>query len=369
MNTVKVGVIGCGHISRIYLENLTNLFEIVEVVACADLYEDAAKRRAEEFNIPTYCSVEEILLIPEIDILVNLTVPQAHAEVSLKILEAGKHLYSEKPLALNREDAEAILALAKVKNRLVGCAPDVFLGAGIQTVKKILADGWIGEPYAAFGQIVMGNGYDAMHPSFPSLLKPGWDPLFDMAPYYLSAFINFFGSINRVAGMAGNVQERFTVTNPKSAFFNQTLPIEAPMHASAVLEFDSGVVANLQASKASFGYLPKLEIYGTEGILQAPDPNFFSGPILIQKENQEIKEFPFTHSYREDTRGIGIADMAYALRSGREHRANDQLAHHLLEATFGIMESSESGQYVSLQTKVKRPQPMPLDLKYNVLDN
>ncbi|WP_100405225.1 Gfo/Idh/MocA family protein [Bacillus solitudinis] len=369
MRKVKLGVIGCGHISGIYLKNCSENFDILQVHACADLFLELAQKRAKEFNIPNVYTVEELLSDPEIEIVLNLTDPKVHAEINLKILESGKHVYSEKPLALNKRDAELIIETAREKNLRVGCAPDTFFGAGLQTCRKIIEDGWIGKPYAANAQIIMGHAFDAMHPKFPSLLKYGWDPLFDMGPYYLTALVHLLGPAKKVAGSVGSVQEEFKVSNPKSAFFDEVYPIEAPLHISAIVDFENDVSATLQFSKESFGYTPKLEIYGTEGILSVPDPNFFGGDIILKQSNGEIKEFPYSHSFTEDARGIGIADMAYAINSGRNHRANGELARHVLDISFGILESSENGRFLMIEAQCEQPEKMPLGLKYNHLDN
>ncbi|GGF97581.1 Gfo/Idh/MocA family protein [Paenibacillus abyssi] len=378
MNRVKVGVIGCGMISGIYLKNCTQVFNhILEVAAVADLVPELASKRAEEFNIPAACTVEELLANPEIEIVLNLTAPIAHAPINLKALQAGKHVYTEKPFALNRNDAEEVLALAESKGLLVGCAPDTFLGAGLQTCIKLIKDGWIGTPYAANAVIMMGNAWSGTHPNFQNFLKLGGDPLMDMGPYYLTALVAMLGPVRRVTGSAQRLQEKVTVQNPRSPRFGDTVQVEAPTNVSATLDFHSGAIASLQAGKESFGYKPRLEIYGTEGNLSVPDPNFFGGPlsipgvegeIKIQFPNMEIKSVPLTHGYWEDSRGIGLADMAYAIRSGRKNRASGRLASHVLDISLGIFESSDSDRHVYIQSKVERPAPLPLGLKYNTLD-
>lgn len=368
MRKVNVGVIGCGQISGIYLQNCTQTFDILDVVACADLLPELAQQRAAEFNIPQACTVEELLANPEIELVVNLTIPQAHSAINKQALHAGKHVYTEKPFALTRADADDVLELARSKNLRVGCAPDTFLGGGLQTCRKLIDEGAIGTPYGASGLILMGNAYDGMHPRFHTYFQLGWDPLFDMAPYYLTAMVFLLGPVRRVTGSTSQVRREITVTNPESPRFGETVPVAAPMNAAATLDFADGPIASLQAAKESFGYTPRFEIYGTDGILYAPDPNMFGGPIRLQGRNGTITDVPPSHGFTENSRGIGVADMAYALRSGRPHRASGELASHVLDITLGIFESSRTERHVAISADVERPAPLPLGLQGNHLD-
>ncbi|CAM2863082.1 Gfo/Idh/MocA family oxidoreductase [Paenibacillus sediminis] len=369
MRKVKVGVIGTGVISSVYLKNLTSIFgNIVEVRAVADLVPELARKRAEEFQIPGVYTPDELLADPEIEIVLNLTSPAAHASVNLKALHAGKHVYTEKPFALNRQDADEVLALAESKELLVGCAPDTFLGAGIQTCIKLIDDGWIGTPYAASATIIMGSSSSGMHPNFRNFLKLGGDPMLDMGPYYVTALIALLGPVRRVSGSASQLNQEIVINNPQSPAFGQSVPVEAPTNVTAVLDFQSGAVASFQAAKESFGYFPRMEIYGTEGNFFVPDPNLFGGTISIQFPNGQVKEIPHTHPFSEEGRGMGIADMAYAIQSGRPHRASGRLARHVLDISLGIFEASKTEQHVKLDSTVERPTPLPLGLKYNTLD-
>ncbi|REE69540.1 putative dehydrogenase [Paenibacillus taihuensis] len=368
MQKTKIGIIGCGAISSIYLENCTKTFAILEVAAVADLNLEMARKRAEEYGIPKACSASELLADPEIEIVINLTSPHVHTEVNLQILNAGKHVYSEKPFAFTREDADKVLNLAKERGLRVGIAPDTFLGGGLQTARKLIDDGWIGKPYMASGLILMGNAWDGMHPNFHHYLQTGWDPIFDMAPYYLTAFVHLLGPVRRVSGSAGSVHSEYTVGNPQSPRYGETVPVGAPMHVSATLDFENGAMASLQVAKESFGYTPRLEIYGTEGILHVNDPNMFDGAITLQQRNGTVKEFPYSHGFSQNSRGIGVADMAYAIRSGRAHRASGELSRHVLDVTIGILESSKTDKHVYMTAGCERPAPLPLGLIYNQLD-
>ncbi len=369
MRRMKVGVVGAGVISDIYLKTCTETFQhILEIAAIADSVEELAKKRAAEYGIPKVCTLDEMLADSEIDIVLNLTSPAAHAPINLKALHAGKHVYTEKPFALSEADADEVLALAKAKGLYVGCAPDTMLGAGVQTCIKLIQDGWIGRPYAANAVIIMGNSSGGMHPNFRNFLKLGGDPLFDMGPYYLTAMLMMLGPVRRVSGSAQQLNREITIANPKSPAYGQTVPVEAPTNISATLDFHSGAVGSFQAAKESFGYLPRMEIFGTEGNLTVPDPNFFSGPIKLQTANGETKEIPFSHGFAENSRGIGVADMAYAIQSGRPNRANGDIARHLLEVSFAIFESSKTEKHVHLKTTFDPIEPLPLGLKFNALD-
>nr|WP_144928695.1 Gfo/Idh/MocA family oxidoreductase [Paenibacillus bovis] len=368
MRKVKIGFIGCGNISHIYLTSCTQKFDILDVVAVADIFPEMAQRRAEEFNIPKVYTVEELLADPEIEIVVNLTSPTVHTEVNLKILEAGKHVYTEKPFAMSREDADKVLNLAKEKGLLVGSAPDTFLGAQLQTARKLIDDGWIGKVYGAGGMFITGTAWDASHPNTPAFLDFGWDPLFDMAPYWLTAMVHLMGPATRVSGSVGNARTELEVDNMNSPFYGETLPVKAPMNVTGIIDFESGAIGHIFASKDSGGYLPRMEVYGTEGVLLIPDPNFFEGVVKVRFPNGEEKEFPYSHAHAENTRGIGVADMATALQTGRKHRASGELARHVLDISIGILESSKEGRHFDITAKCEQPAALPIGLKYNQLD-
>jgi predicted dehydrogenase len=260
------------------------------------------------------------------------------------------------------------LALAEERGLRVGSAPDTFLGAGLQTCRKLIDDGWIGAPYGAGGLILMGNAANLPRPNIQPFLQLGWDPLFDMAPYYLTALVTLLGPVGRVSGAVGNVAREVTVTNPKSPQFGKALRVDAPQHAGATLEFAAGGVATLLVAKEGFGYTPRLEIYGTEANLQLPDPNMFSGPIRVQQPGGVSAELPFSHGFAENSRGVGLADMAFAIRAGRPHRASGALARHVLDITLAVFESSREGRHVEITAPVERPAPLPLGLHFGQLD-
>lgn len=362
----RVGIIGAGVISGIYLE-APKKFNILEMAAIADIDISRAKAKAEQYGVPKACSVEELLADPEIDLVINLTIPAAHAGVSLAALEAGKSVYSEKPLATTREDAVRILSLAKEKGLRVGCAPDTFLGAGLQTCRKLIDDGWIGQPLAA-SAFMLGAGPEKWHPDPEFFFQPGAGPLFDMGPYYLTALINLLGPIGRVSGSAQAVRTERTITSqPK---FGTVLKVNTPSHVAGVLDFEGGVVGTLITSFDAWHHaLPPIEIYGTEGTLSVPDPNTFGGPVKIRRAGAEAwSEIPLTFNYATNSRGLGVADMAFAIQSGRAHRASGDLAYHVLDTMQSILDASTQERHIRLSSQCKRPAPLPLGFPLGVLD-
>ncbi|MFU1795538.1 Gfo/Idh/MocA family protein [Paenibacillus azoreducens] len=367
MKKTKVGIIGCGQISGIYLENL-NRFPSIVVAACADLNVERAKAKAGEFGIPKACSVAELLADPAIELVVNLTIPAAHSQVCMDILEAGKHVYVEKPLAVTREEGQAILAKAEEKGLLVGSAPDTFLGGGIQTCIKLIQDGWIGTPVAATA-FMMSRGHEHWHPDPEFYYAQGGGPLFDMGPYYLTALVAMLGPIKRVAGMAKISYPERTITSLSK--YGQVIHVDTPTHVAGVLDFHSGVVGTMITSFDIFGgsRLPCIELYGSQGTLSVPDPNTFDGPVLLKRhDSPDWKEIPCSHGYTANSRGIGVLDMVHALRSGRMNRANGELGYHVLEAMHGFHDSSRQDRYYMMKSTCDRPEPMPQNMQFGVLD-
>lgn len=362
----RIGIIGAGVISGIYLE-APKKFDILENAAIADIDLPRAQAKAEQYGVPKACSVEELLADPNIDIVINLTIPAVHAQVSLSALEAGKSVYSEKPLATTREDAAKLLKVAANKGLRIGCAPDTFLGAGLQTCRKLIDDGWIGQPLAA-SAFMLGAGPEKWHPDPEFFFQPGAGPLFDMGPYYLTALVSLLGPISRVTGSAQAVRTERTVTSqPK---FGTKIKVNTPSHVAGVLDFEGGIVGTLITSfDAWYNGLPPIEIYGTEGTLSVPDPNTFGGPVKVRRAGAEgWSEIPFSHNYPANSRGLGVADMAYAIQSGRKHRASGDLAYHVLDTMQSILDSSKEEKHIRLSSQVDRPAPLPLGLPAGILD-
>lgn len=367
MRKVKVGIIGCGNISPIYFQ-AGEKFDVLEIVACADLNMAAAEARAEEFNLSKACSVDELLADPEIEIVINLTIPSVHAEVHMKIIESGKHAYGEKPLATKLEDGEKVLSYAKEKGLRIGTAPDTFLGGGIQTCRKLIDDGWIGEPIAASASM-MSHGPEGWHPNPRFLYEKGAGPMFDMGPYYLTALIHLIGPVRRISGSARITFQERTITNDSN--YGKKIPVETPTHLSGVLDFHNGAIGTITTSFDVWGTrTPRMEIHGTTGSILVPDPNTFGGPVYVKRQYQkEFVEVPLTHGFIENSRGLGLLDMAYAIVNNREHRANGKMGLHVLELMHGFYVSSETGQYYHTKSTCEKPEPLPMDLPKNALDS
>ncbi len=352
----SIGIVGCGNISSVYLK-APRLFDNLQVAACADIDMTRAISQAEQYGIPKACTVEELLADPEIEIVINLTVPNAHAEVALRAIAAGKAVYSEKPLATWRTDGKAILEAAQAKQVRIGNAPDTFLGGGFQTCIKLINDGQIGTPVAATA-FRMNHGMEHWHPDPYFFYQPGAGPMFDVGPYYLTALIAMMGPIRRVtASMQTTFPERMVTSEAK---FGTKIPVTTPTHIAGIMEFASGAVGTILTSFDVWHQrLPFIEIYGTEGTLSTPDPNRFDGPVYIRRANDESwREVPLTHGYTSNSRGIGIADMAHAMRLGRLHRANGEMAYHVLDIIESFMQSATEGRHITLTSTCDRPEPL-----------
>jgi predicted dehydrogenase len=366
MDPVKVGIVGCGDVSRQYFKSAP-LFPILDVVACADLDLDRAKKQAQTFGIAHACRPEELLARDDIQIVVNLTIPAAHHEIALATLASGKHAYSEKPLAISAAQGRQILDLATQKGLRVGCAPDTFLGTSHQTCRKLIEQGAIGRPVAVTAYM-MGSGHESWHPSPAFFYEPGGGPMFDMGPYYLTAIINLLGPIARVCGITGvQIPVRTITSEPLKG---QTIEVQTPDHFSGALQLKQGAIGTIITSFAVRGAADTncITVFGTEGTLKVPDPNAFDKSVRLSRDGKDWQEVAVEHRH-PNGRGLGVADLAHAIRSGRPHRASGEQAYCVLQAMEGFRVSSETGQYCELDTDFTRPALMPVDLAGGVLDD
>ncbi|HEU5102208.1 MAG TPA: Gfo/Idh/MocA family oxidoreductase [Roseiflexaceae bacterium] len=355
----NVGIVGCGNISGIYLE-AGKKWDILNIVACADIDLARAEAQAMKYGISKACGVEELLADPSIEIVINLTVPAAHAEVAWAALAAGKSVYNEKPLALDREQARRMLDLAREKGLRVGCAPDTFLGGGLQTCRKLIDEGMIGEPIGA-SAAMMSHGPEGWHPNPDFFYQPGAGPMFDMGPYYLTALTTLLGPVRRVTGSTRvSFPERVIGSEPLRG---QVIKVNTPTHIVGVLDFTAGAIATIVTSFDVWSSeLPRIEIYGSKGTLSLPDPNTFGGPVRLRLAGEQSwTEVPITHSYTQNSRGLGVADMAEAIRSGRPHRANAELAYHVLDLMHTIHDASRDGRHIDMTSSCQRPDALPED--------
>ena len=362
---VNVGIVGCGNISGTYFTHCKEM-EALEVVACSDIILERAEASAEKFDIPTAGHNEAVFDNPDVELVICLTPPLAHTEIMQAALAAGKHAYTEKPFAICREDGRATLAAAAEKGLLVGGAPDTFFGGGIQTCRKLIDEGAIGEPVAATA-FMLSSGVESWHPDPEFFYEPGGGPMLDMGPYYLTALVNLLGPIRRVAGRARISFAERAITSEKKR--GQKIPVQTPTHIAGVMDFACGAVGTaIMSFDVQAHNLPRIEIYGSEATLSVPDPNTFGGPVRIGRKRNDWEEVELTHGYADNTRGIGPADLAVSLRTGRKHRACGELTFHVLDAMLAFNDASEAGGFVELASTCERPAPLPLGLEHGALD-
>ena len=353
MSKTGIGIIGCGNISSIYLENLTKNFDNVEVIAVADINPAAAESQAEKYGVPNVLTVDEILARDDISIIVNLTIPKVHYDICKQALEAGKHVYVEKPLSLSTEQGKELKALASSKGLYAGGAPDTFLGGGIQSCIKMVQEGKIGTPVGATINMTC-RGHETWHPAPEFYYKPGGGPLLDMGPYYITCLVSMLGPVKSVTGAAKiSFAERTITSEPKNG---EIIKVETPTHILGILEFECGAVANMTMSfDTCHSTLPLVEVYGSEGTLSVPDPNTFGGNATLTIMGEESKEVEPVFGYTENSRGLGVSDMASAIEEGRPARAGIELTCHVLDVMNSVLESAESGKRIDLTTTCERP--------------
>jgi predicted dehydrogenase len=356
---VGVGIIGAGVISAQYLTALTT-FPDVRVLFVADIDLDRAKSRADEFGVAGSGTVDELLAIDEIEIVVNLTIPAAHVEVGERILAAGKHVWSEKPIGLDRPSVARLLATGEASGLRVACAPDTVLGAGVQTALRAIAAGDIGTPLSAT-TMMLGPGPEAWHPAPEFLFAVGGGPLLDMGPYYLTTLVLALGSVERVAAAASTASLTRTIGSGPRA--GTEFPVEVPTHTSALLRFVDG--GSAQSTFSFQSALPRsgfLEITGTDGVLVLPDPNTFSGATTLWRRGSDasVQIEPIGSAAG---RGTGVLDLARAIRSGKPERASGELASHVLDVMLSIGEAAQSGEYVLVDSRA--PLTVPLDAEWD----
>jgi predicted dehydrogenase len=364
----RIGIVGCGNVSGDYFESCAT-FPQLEVVACADANRAAAERQAELFGIAQVQDPGELLADPAIELVVNLTPPAVHADVTLQAIAAGKHVFSEKPLAPTLEVAETIIAAARDAGVAVGCAPATFLGGALQTCRKVIDDGWIGEPVAATA-FVTSRGYEHWHPYVDSYYGLGGGPMLDVGPYWITALLSFLGPAVRVCASA----RRSSPTRSRPLQFPGPPDIEVQVatHVAGTVDFAAGAIATVITSWDIWATrLPYLEIYGSEGTLSVPNPDAFDGtPAIRRAEPGDLAQVPTVPSggswhdvpltHRGDVgRGIAIADMVEGLRSGRPFRASAELAYHALELMLAFEQSSQTGAHVAIRSTCGRPVALP----------
>ena len=352
---LKVGMVGVGNISGIYLKNLTETFKEVELVALCDLIKERALEAQEKYNLTT-----------AIDIVLNLTRPYQHYNVSKGALLAGKHVYSEKPLGITFEEGSRLVELANSKGLYIGGAPDTFLGAGIQTARKLIDEGAIGNIVGA--RLCMAiHGMETWHPDPDFFYQPGGGPLFDMGPYYVTAITNLFGAVKSVYGYASVSYPERTITSEP---LNGTkIQVNTPTHIEALLHFENGANASLLTSFDTYRTCQSnIEVYGTKGTLTVPDPNTFGGELkFFDGEKGEEVIYPLEFHYSENSRGLGLADMAKAIETKRVGRTTYLQTLHTLEVMDSVLKSAKTKMPIELTTTFERKAPMDATKEHGIL--
>jgi len=366
MPPTNIGLIGCGNISNAYFEGCQN-YPSIKITACADINVPHAQATAKKHGLAFGGSVDDLLARPDLDIVVNLTIPSAHAAINRQALGAGKHVYCEKPFALTAADAAAVVADAAAANLRVGSAPDTFMGAGLQTARSVIDEGLIGTPVSAFG-FMLCPGHESWHPNPDFYYKFGGGPIFDMGPYYVTALVNLLGPVARVSGAAQTTFAERTITSePRKG---EKIPVEISTHFSTTLEFSGGPIGTLVMSfDTPHTDLPNIVIHGTKGTLNVCDPNRFDDPCFFKPAGADkFEPVPMAHATGR-ARGTGVADLAAAVISGRAHRASGQLAQHVIEVMEGAVRSPAEGRHVTIESTCERPKPLPAGLNQSELDH
>ena len=368
--TLGVGIIGCGNISTTYF-SLAPLFRGLEVRACADVNPQASAARAADYGVRAE-SIDGLLGSDDIDVVVNLTVPAAHYPVTRRILEAGKHAYSEKPLVLSLEEGEELRRIARAKSLAVGCAPDTFLGGAHQQARAYIDQGGIGRITSGTCH-VMGPGMEMWHPNPDFFFLPGGGPILDMGPYYIANLINLIGPVRRVAALTSMAWRTRTISSAPRA--GEVLEVKTPTTIHALLDFVNGASITLSASWDVWSHRhANIELYGTEGSIFVPDPNFFGGTVEVDGRGTGVHALaPWDHPFGINNqhhemigdlanyRTAGLADMAAALIDGRDARCSLDRTLHGVDVMTSILKSGETGSFVEMTTTCTQPAALGIE--------
>jgi predicted dehydrogenase len=355
---VRTAVVGCGMISQVYLRNLIEQFAIIDVVGCSDLRTELAREKAEQFGIQSLM-FEDIQNDPSIDLVINLTTPKAHYEVIKQLLQAGKHVYTEKVLSLTFRESKELVKLADEKNLYLGAAPDTFLGSAIQTARFALDSGIIGEVTACTAVLNRDNRVGAE--VIPYLAERGGGIAYDVGIYYITALLYLLGPVAESAGfMTTRNTQRFHIF-PRKQDYDEPYTMKCENLCAASLRFTNGIFGNVQFnSECIMNRYPELNIYGTQGILYLPDPDAFGGPVkVLRRGNADPFVLVQNHGYNENNRGLGAAELAWSIRKNRKPRASKEMALHAIEILEGIGTSDRTGTFYKLETDFSPGLPLP----------
>ncbi len=360
---MKVGIIGCGMISDWYFQ-AAKRFKMIELASCSDLKQELAEKQGRVYGVAPK-SVEELLSDPEIELVISLTPPEAHAGVLKQILNSGKHAYSEKPLGISLEDAEEVIRLAEEKGLRIGCAPDSFFGGAHQCLRKQVDDGVIGKVIAGTA-LAMSRGPET-YVNAANHYGPGGGPMLDIGPYYVATLINTLGHVKSVTGVTAKFSET-REGGPDTV--PRVYPVVENTHQTGVMEFHSGALVTVIMSYDVYAHNhPNIELYGTEGGLQMTSPVFFQGSVRVcKKGGSRWRDVENPFSYNQDARSIGVADMIEAIRAGRKHRASGELAYHTLEVMRAFDLSSGTGKRIEIKGTCERPAGLSPNLPDGVIE-
>ena len=398
---VKVAMIGTGAISGIYLKNITHTFREVSLIGVCDLVPERAEKGkayvdeqiaagANVVSPKIYADMHEAFNDPEVEVILNLTRPEEHYEVTKLALLHGKHVYSEKPLGVDMDEARELVALAQEKNLLLGGAPDTFMGAGIQTARNLIDSGMIGDVVGANCAMVC-HGHETWHPDPEFYYKRGGGPMLDMGPYYITALVQLLGEAKGVIGMTKKSFDQRIITS--APHHGETIDVDVDTYLTGSILFSNGAIAQVFTTFDVY-YAPcaqaRFEVYGTRGTMVVPDPNTFGGPVLLLRPEDQAaepktdpglmkhglpdfytgyKQIPLMFDYCENSRALGLSDMCKALRTGREFRANYTLQQHVLEIMTSFTKACEEGRYIELETKYTRNAPMCHNPMHGILED
>lgn len=368
--TIKIGFVGCGDISGIYLENITNMFKEIEIIGVCDLIRERAEKAVKEYNIPKlYNDMYELFADDEVDIVLNITQAYNHYEVTKAALLAGKNVYSEKPLATKLSEGKELVKLAEEKGLWLGGAPDTFLGGGIQTCRELIDEGCIGDIIG--GNIhMLCHGPESWHPDPEAFYQPGAGPLFDMGPYYMTTLVNLLGRCSKIVGIAGKGYDERLITAPNK--YGERIPVNVETFVTGSMKFECGAIIRAAISfdvYACSGGWACIELYGTEGTLWVNDPNGFNDQLKVfHRHDGKVREIPTRYPYQDNCRALGLADMAKSIQTGRRHRCNSMQQLHVLEMMESFITSSQEERFITLETPYERTPVMDRNAMIGYLD-
>lgn len=357
VDKVGIGIVGCGVISEIYMKNISDKFNITKLVACSDLDEERMKQSALKYGIKAM-KYEDMLNDDEVHLIINLTNPVAHYSLTKQALEHGKNVYSEKMISVSIEEGRELVKIANERNLYLGAAPDTFLGGSIQTSRYIVESGLIGEPLSAI--ISINRNFRVFGDIFPHMHKSGGTVAYDLGCYYITALVSIFGPVKEITAFARIYEPNRISLRVDKPWFDQKIHIEDENIITSVLRLDNDMLVTVHFNAESIqDENPHVEIYGTEGILYMGDPNNFDSLVYIQKPMGEKIQFPFTHGYLKNSRGVGAAEMAWSIRKNRTNRTSKEMAYHVLEILCGMSESAKKESVYKVKSTFELPKALP----------